>query len=963
MNDENNIMESVPCAYYDIRDIGSKVNGSGNLIVFHHNIRSFNKNFDNLTLLIDQIKLNIDVLVLTETWFVDGLCWELQGYVGHHVVRADRGGGGVSVFIRSDLQCTLNTNLTSICDSYEICAVEVIPDADNRVNNLTILGTYRPPTGSIILFTEHLETVFTTMSNRSVVLCGDINVDLLDQSSADIFNSFYSYNFLPFINLATRITETTAKCLDQIWYNKLNVSFAGAIISDITDHYPVFVILEMVNTKNPVTIQFRDHSEDNMSKLYSDMQSVRDVYFVECASMSVSDKCSWFIERLWVAYSRACPKKTKTLSVKKLLKPWINNEIRRMVNYKHHLFKEYKSHNIPFEEYNRYKNNLNSKLRKSKRAYYMYKFNNCRNNQKQTWKTINNLLSKVKSKPNNVTLLDEHGVEAHNSDSVANIFCSHYSTIADKLDTDIPRTTTDPLSFMPDPVTTDFSPSPATDDEVIKVIDDLKDKPCNVNNIPICIFKRNAIHIAPVISDIFNTSLIEGTFPTALKLARIIPIHKGKDRKLVNNYRPISLLPIISKLLEKIFKIKANAFINDNNILYSGQYGFRRGCSTTDAILHYVNDCTTALDSRLYTITIFLDFSKAFDTVNKDIMLGKLDRLGFRNVTNDFLRSYLTDRRMYVSINGCESTTKTTNIGLPQGSVSSPWLFSLYINDMHRTSTKFKFIHFADDTTIYMSGKDLTRLCEDVCHELTVIDDWLKANRLSLNIDKTCYMIHTHNRFDVHDCDIRIRDTPIKYVKTTKFLGLTIDDRLNYNEHVSILCKTLSKTKGLLYKLSFYVPRSIIRKMYYALFYSRMSYSISVWGGGNITNINKISQINRSAINTFNSNVPVHGKTPLSSKAFYKQNCLCLFHKYLHDVEFLYFNSLIKELVPSHNRETRFVQSFNFSYPAIFKTVSQHQFLFNAIKLWNSLPLYLKTISCNKKFKYSLKLHLIAGDI
>ena len=207
----------------------------------------------------------------------------------------------------------------------------------------------------------------------------------------------------------------------------------------------------------------------------------------------------------------------------------------------------------------------------------------------------------------------------------------------------------------------------------------------------------------------------------------------------------------MAKIIEKLMKTRAVKFIEDNKVLYNKQFGFRSGCSTSGAILHYVDDshCVTALDSKLYTVSIFLDFSKAFDTVNEDIMLRKLDRLGFRDNINSFFKSYLTDRQTYVNIGGHDSTVRTTNIGLPQRSVSATWLFSLYINDLHRTSDKLNFIHFADDTTVYMSGRDLTVLCREVCEELNAIDDWPKANRLSLNTDKTYFMIHTHNKFDI----------------------------------------------------------------------------------------------------------------------------------------------------------------------------------------------------------------------
>ena len=240
-----------------------------------------------------------------------------------------------------------------------------------------------------------------------------------------------------------------------------------------------------------------------------------------------------------------------------------------------------------------------------------------------------------------------------------------------------------------------------------------------------------------------------------------------------------------------------------------------------------------------------MDFSKAFDTVNKDIMLDKLDRLGFRGIIRDLFDSYLSDTRMYiyVEVNGCKSETKTLNIGLPQGSVSAPWLFNLYINYMHRSSEKLNFLHFADDTTIYLSGTDLTRLCEEVCTELCKVDDWIKANRLSLNIDKTFYMIITHNNYDETDINIRIRVAQLSRVTSTKFLGVTIDDRLSHGGHLSALYKQLSRVRGILYKLSSFLPPHVIKMLYYSLFHSLMVYGISVWGGGGVTNNNILGYV------------------------------------------------------------------------------------------------------------------------
>ena len=957
--DEELALPEIPCAYYDISELNNNLDNDNKLIIIHHNIRSFNKNYDNLSLMLSNCTFDIDIIILTETWFTENFCTEISGYTGFHIFRPVKGGGGVSIFVRAELKCAFLPEFSSVTETYEICAVEISLEQNNDRNKCIILGVYRPPNTLMSHFSEKIENLMMSVVQKSVIISGDLNLDLLEEDiNSDILNLFYSYNYFPLITIATRITDNSATCIDHIWYNKLNVSLAGSVIADITDHYPVFAAIEVVKINNLITKTFRDHSDVKVDRLCTDVENMCADFFVECNTYDVNYKCEWFTNNLMKLYYRDCPKQTKTLTIKRLLKPWITANIRRMANFKHYLFKQYKQNNISFQRYNLYKNNLNNVIKKAKRNFYISKFENSNRNIKKTWKTINSVLTKSKKTSNKISLLDRNGDEVHDPVNIANMFCDHFSTIADQLDADIPMTNTDPMCYMPDPVPESFIPSPTSTEEIENLICSLSDKPCHINNIPIFIIKKLSHIIAPVICDIFTDSIRTGTFPSILKIARIMPLHKGKNNKIISNYRPISLLPILSKLIEKLLKTRVLQFINDNNILYNRQFGFRSGCSTSDAILLLADDCVTALDCKLYTIAIFLDFSKAFDTVNKDIMLSKLDRLGFRGNVNKFFESYLSNRKMYVCVNGNNSRTATINIGLPQGSVSAPWLFSLYINDMHRSSKKLNFLHFADDTTVYMSGYNLTELCNEVCLELNAIDDWLKSNRLSLNIDKTQFMIYTHNNFNVDDCIIKIRDRQIHYVKTTKFLGLHIDDRLNYNGHLIDLSKKLSRIKGLLLKLSSYVPAHIVRQIYFALFYSRMVYGISVWGGSNITYVNRIININRAALTTFRNRLPDSIPNPLPFDKIYQYNCLNSFHKYKNDVNFDYFNSKICNLTPVHDHVTRFAINNCYLLPVILKTVGQKQFFFNAIKQWNSLPQELKNIPTTDNFKREFKAFL-----
>ena len=336
-----------------------------------------------------------------------------------------------------------------------------------------------------------------------------------------------------------------------------------------------------------------------------------------------------------------------------------------------------------------------------------------------------------------------------------------------------------------------FFVAPSTAAETMEVIMSLPNEGFNRNTIPVYMFKGISDYISPLLSNIFNSSVTDGRFPDILKIARVTPIHKSKNHKIVLNFRPISALSFFSKIIEKLMKARAVKYLDRNNIMYSKQFGFRINHSTSDAVFEFVDLCSSSLDQKLYTIAVFLDLSKAFDTVNKSIMLKKLEWLGLRGLVNEWFESYLSDRKMFVEINSHSSAVKCLNIGLPQGAVTSPWLFSLYINDMHRASEKLKFVHFADDTTVYMSRSDLNQLCVDVSAELERVEEWMRVNRLSLNDEKTSFMLFTHSPVNRADLVIEISGRRVQNVRLAKCLGMIVDDLLHFLKHVNDLSKRL----------------------------------------------------------------------------------------------------------------------------------------------------------------------------
>ena len=239
--------------YYEVEELNSLLEGHDKLIVFHQNIRSFNCNYDSLSCFLKKLKCSIDVIILTETWFSEGLCQNIEGYKAYHTYRSNRTGGGISIYVKKNLCSSAHENLSNTDNFCESCVVEISPNIKNTKENITIFGIYRPPNSSLPIFIDYINNVLTEHSQKSIAFIGDFNIDILDDDAgADFSNLMYSRNFFPFINIPTRVTEQSSKCLDHIWYNRHNSLFSGAFITDITDHYPIFTVLNVAKKKLPL---------------------------------------------------------------------------------------------------------------------------------------------------------------------------------------------------------------------------------------------------------------------------------------------------------------------------------------------------------------------------------------------------------------------------------------------------------------------------------------------------------------------------------------------------------------------------------------------------------------------------------------------------------------------------------------------------------------------------------------
>ena len=668
--------------------------------------------------------------------------------------------------------------------------------------------------------------------------------------------------------------------------------------------------------------------------------------------------CDFFLDRFYSAYSSYCPVRYKQTSIKSLKNPWINNEISDEINYKFQLFRSYKLGYVDFNIYNQFKNNLQSRIKNAKQNYFKMKFDGAFGDVRQTWKFLNSYFLNVK-KRNCILLQDDNGRLLESDKVTADAFSDYFSSVAHDLNNTIPITHDSPLKFMTEPLLSSFFATPVTYQEVARVLSGMKNKNCNLYEVPVFIYKMMSEIVSPFIVKIFNASIVSGKFPDILKHSTIIPVFKSGNPKSRENYRPISTISVLSKIIEKLMCCRTMNYLCKFDIICANQFGFRPGFSTSDAVLQFVDECSEAFNRKDYLLATLLDFSKAFDTVNHSILLKKLEYYGFRGKVLEWFESYLSGRLSRVRVNEEYSEYKCYNIGVPQGSVLGPVLFIIYINDLHRTCTNLKFIHYADDTTAVFSGNHLPSVFVSVNDSLSIVDSWLQSNRLSLNVSKTSYMIFTHRSLPLNLPDVVIRGSPIARVNSCTFLGITIDDRLSFTTHVNNISNKISRSLGVIRKASSYVQYPILKSLYFSLIYPYLIYCVPVWGNSSIGNVKKIETVHNRVLrflNRFNFNPD----NIMSFRSLYKYFVSIKMYSYNVLKSSSYFSNKISNLIPIHHHHTRFIDANLLNFPNMYKTVCQNNFFYQSVSIWNELPYVIRQCNSINKFKRETKRYLIS---
>ncbi|XP_045460873.1 uncharacterized protein LOC123671201 [Harmonia axyridis] len=465
---------------------------------------------------------------------------------------------------------------------------------------------------------------------------------------------------------------------------------------------------------------------------------------------------------------------------------------------------------------------------------------------------------------------------------------------------------------------------PTTASEVSNIVCNLKNKKSgDVYGLNSELFKQ----IYPILSDalceVLNMCMEQGIFPQELKIARVVPVHKKDDVDEEGNYRPVSILPIISKVFEEILRKRLLSFLDEHSCISDSQHGFRSKRSTTSAIVELIAGVTEALDHHLHPEILALDLSKAFDCVDREILLEKMEYYGVRGIALKFIRSYLTDRKQVVTWKGMNSGIREINVGVPQGSILGPLLFIVYINDLPGNVPCEATSLYADDTSflnIASSREELERVCNET---LRVAEDWFTFNGLKLNRDKIQRL-----NFNLNN----------KEKRSLNLLGITLENDLCWKGHISLLTRKLSTALFTMRRMKAISTDNVCKLTYFSNFHSVATYGILIWGHS--PGLDRIFLKQKEAVRIL-SGVP---KTHSCRELFKKHRILTIVSVFILEcLKFVHSNKNgFTQVSDCHSYNTRHRDEFRSNFHRAKST--QIAVNYWCIKLYNKLPQSMKSL-------------------